>query len=292
MYFTLSVSYWLTLAMAPLAAGFLVRIFIISHDCGHGSFFRSQKANNIVGPIAATMVFTPYGSWRYRHAVHHATAGNLDRRNMGDIWTLTAEEYLKAPFWKRLSYRLYRNPLILFFLGPFYYFVISNRYPSRNATQRERRSILKTNLALAAIVLLASLTIGLKAYLMIQLPIILFAGTAGAWLFYVQHQFEGVYWERTPRWNYVTQAIEGSSFYRLPKILQWFSGNIGFHHVHHLSPLIPNYFLERCHREQPLFRKAKEITLLTGLRSLKYRLWDEDRRQLIGFGELAHTSES
>jgi omega-6 fatty acid desaturase (delta-12 desaturase) len=180
----------------------------------------------------------------------------------------------------------------LFVVGPPYYFLISNRYPRRNATHRERRSILKTNLAIAVIVSLASLTIGLKSYLLIQLPIIMFAGTAGAWLFYVQHQFEGVYWERHEQWDYLTQALEGSSFYRLPKILQWFSGNIGFHHVHHLSPRIPNYSLERCHREQPLFRRVKEITLFSAFRSMRYRLWDEDRRQLIGFGELAHGAES
>ncbi len=292
MYFSLSVSYWLTLAMAPLAAAFLVRIFIISHDCGHGSFFRSQRGNSVVGPIAATITFSAYNDWRYRHAVHHATAGDLDKRGMGDVWTLTAKEYLRAPFWRRLSYRFYRNPLVLFVIGPLFYFLISSRFPRRNTTNLARRSVLHTNLALAAIIFLASMTIGLKAYLMIQLPIVMFAGTAGAWLFYVQHQFEGVYWECTPRWNYATQALEGSSFYKLPRILQWFSGNIGFHHVHHLSPRIPNYFLERCHHEQPLFRRTKEITLLSSFRSLRYRLWDEDRRQLIGFGDLAYGLET
>ncbi|MBD3337384.1 MAG: fatty acid desaturase [Candidatus Eisenbacteria bacterium] len=286
MYLSLSTSYWLTLAMAPLAAAFLVRIFIIAHDCGHGSFFRSPRANNFVGSIAASMVFTAYGNWRHRHAIHHASAGDLEKRDIGDVWTLTAKEYLAAPFWRRFSYRFYRNPLVLFVAGPVFYFLIYNRVPQRNTKQEARRSVVRTNLALAAVILLAAMTIGLKAYLLIQLPIIVFAGTAGAWLFYVQHQFEGVYWERTPKWNYVSQALEGSSYYRLPKLLQWFSGNIGFHHVHHLSPRIPNYYLERCHREERLFRGAKEITLLSGFRALRYRLWDEDRRQLIGFGDL------
>jgi omega-6 fatty acid desaturase (delta-12 desaturase) len=196
-------------------------------------------------------------------------------------------EYRAARFWKRLSYRIYRNPLVLFVIGPLFYLLILYRFPRRDSTQRARRSVLYTNVALVLIIFLASVTIGLKSYLMIQLPIILFAGTAGAWLFYVQHQFEGVYWERAQRWDYVTQAIEGSSFYNLPKILQWFSGNIGFHQVHHLSPRIPNYFLEKCHREQSLFRRGKEITLLSGFRSLRYRLWDEDGRRLVGFGALA-----
>ena len=286
MYLSLSVSYWITLALAPLAAAFLVRVFIISHDCGHGSFFRSKRLNDFVGSIASALVFTAYGNWRYRHAVHHATSGNLDKRDVGDIWTLTAREYSESSFTRRLAYRLYRNPLVLFVIGPLFYFLISNRFARRNTTSGARRSVLYTNIALAAVAFLASITIGIKAYLMVQIPVIMIAGSAGTWLFYIQHQFEGVYWERTPRWDYVTQAIEGSSFYRLPRILQWFSGNIGFHHVHHLSPRIPNYLLEKCHSEQSLFRGAKEIKFLSSFRALGYRLWDEDRRKLIGFGDL------
>lgn len=281
---SLSVSYWLTLALAALAAGFLVRIFIIAHDCGHQSFFRSRKANNALGPIASTLAFTPYGSWRYQHAVHHASAGDLDSRDLGDIWTLTVKEYRSAPFRKRVHYRSYRNPLIMFTIGPLVQFFVANRFYRRGATAAERRSIVRTNVALAAIVTLAAFTIGIKAYLLIQLPVMLFAGTFGVWLFYVQHQFEGVYWDRHDDWDYVKEALEGSSFYKLPKFLQWFSGNIGFHHVHHLSPRIPNYYLEKCHNEQSLFRAVKQITWRHSLQSLRYRLWDEDRRELVGFG--------
>jgi omega-6 fatty acid desaturase (delta-12 desaturase) len=286
MYFLLSVSFWITLALAPLAAGFLIRIFIISHDCGHGSFFKSRKANNIVGAIGATLTFTPHASWRYQHAIHHASGGNLDHRDVGDVWTMTVKEYLAAPRSKRIAYRIYRNPIVMFLPGSMFQFFISNRFYAASATRKEKMSVIKTNLVLLAILVASHFTIGIKAYLMIQLPIMAFAGVAGVWLFYVQHQFEGVYWEREDEWDYVTAAIEGSSFYRLPKVLQWFSGNIGFHHVHHLSPRIPNYFLEKCHFEQPIFRKVNTITLRTSFKSLSFRLWDEERRQLIGFGDI------
>lgn len=284
---SLSVSYWLVLPLAALAAGFLVRIFIIGHDCGHGSFFRSRRANEILGQICFTMAFTPYASWRYQHSVHHASSGDLDRRDMGDVWTLTAKEYVSASRGKRLGYRLYRNPLVLFVLGPIFQFFIASRFWRKDATRRERASILRTNVLLAGIVAVAWLTIGLKAYVLIQLPVMAIAGSAGMWLFYVQHQFEGVYWERHEQWDYVSQALEGSSYYNLPGVLRWFSGNIGYHHVHHLSPRIPNYRLKACHEEQALFRQARVLTLRTSLQSLTHRLWDEERRELIGFGGLA-----
>ena len=283
MYRSLDVSYWLTLALAGLAAGFAWRLFIILHDCGHGSYFRSKKANTIVGFSIGILTFTPYQRWRHEHSMHHATSGDLDRRGVGDIWTMTVNEYRTSSFLMRLRYRLYRTPLLLFVLGPLYLFLVSHRFPPRRATKRERRSVHWTNLALLVILAVMAVTIGLKAYVLVQLPILAIWATGGVWLFYVQHQYEGGYWERHERWDYVTAALEGSSFYRLPRALQWFTGNIGFHHIHHLSPRIPNYFLERCHDESELFSGVKSITLLSSAKSLTFRLWDEERCQLVGF---------
>lgn len=286
MYRSLEVSYWITLALSFLAAGFLVRIFIIFHDCGHGSFFTSQRANDILGFITGVLTLTPYYGWRHEHAVHHATAGDLDRRGVGDIWTLTVREYRESPPRKRFKYRLYRNPLVMFVLGPLFVFLVRQRFASRRAGRRERHSVYWTNLAILGTVVLMGATMGLKAFVLLQLPIIVIASAAGVWLFYVQHQYEGVYWERHDKWDYVSVALQGSSFYKLPKVLQWFTGNIGFHHIHHLSPRIPNYHLERCHNENPMFQGAKSITLLASLKSFRYRLWDEDRHRLVGFGYL------
>ena len=286
MYLSLEVSYWLTLLLAIMASGFLVRGFIIFHDCGHGSFLKSQKANDILGTILGVFTFTPYYYWRHDHAVHHASAGDLDRRKVGDIWMLTINEYLESSFWRRFTYRAYRNPLVLFFVGPLFLFVIKYRLALRTRDKRERHSVYRTNLAIAAVVVLLSVAIGFKAYVLIQLPITMIASSAGVWMFYVQHQFEGVYWERHDNWDYVTAAIKGSSFYKLPKVLQWFTGNIGFHHVHHLGPRIPNYLLERCHGENPTFRKIKPITVGSSLKSLTFRLWDEERHKLVGYGRL------
>jgi acyl-lipid omega-6 desaturase (Delta-12 desaturase) len=283
MHLSLGVSYWLTAALALLAAGFSVRVFIIFHDCGHGSFFKSRKANDILGFITGVLSFTPYHHWRWEHALHHASAGDLDRRGTGDVWTLTVQEYLEASRWQRFAYRLARNPFILFALAPAFLFLIKQRFPSPKARGRERRSVYWTNLAVLALATGLSCLFGVRIYLLLQLGILMVAGTAGVWLFYVQHQFEGVYWERRDEWDYCTAALKGSSFYKLPKVLQWFSGNIGFHHIHHLSPRIPNYFLEKCHRAEPLFRTVKPITLLSSFKSLTFRLWDEQRRELVGF---------
>lgn len=285
MYLSLEMSYWLTLALAPVAAGFLVRSFIILHDCGHGAFFKSQKANNLLGHITGVLTFTPYHYWRYEHAVHHATSGDLDRRKVGDIWTLTLNEYLELPGWKRFIYRLYRNPVVLFGVAPVFLFLIEYRLPLRRPQERERRNVHRTNLAIGSVALLFSVLIGFKAYVLIQLPIIMIASSAGVWMFYVQHQFEGVYWERHDKWDYVAAALNGCSFYRLPRIMQWFTGNIGFHHVHHLGPRIPNYYLEKCYDENPIF-KIKPITLRSSLRSLPLRFWDEERHELVGYGRL------
>jgi omega-6 fatty acid desaturase (delta-12 desaturase) len=283
MYYTARVSWWLTVPLAALAGAFLIRIFIIFHDCGHGSFFKSRAANHIVGAITGTLTFTPYYHWWWEHAIHHSAAGDLDRRGTGDIWTLTVQEYLESSRWKRFAYRLARNPLVLFVVAPLFLFLILQRVPSPKAPARERYSVIWTNLALAALVTGLIFLFGLKAYLIIQLTILLTGSSTGVWLFYVQHQFEGVYWERGEDWDYVTAAIKGSSYYKLPRLLQWFSGNIGFHHIHHLSPRIPNYNLERCHRAEPLFQTVKPITFWSSFKSLTFRLWDEKSRKLVDF---------
>jgi omega-6 fatty acid desaturase (delta-12 desaturase) len=282
MVWSLEISYWLTLGLSVIAAAFLVRGFIILHDCGHGSFFKSRTANDFWGVLTGVLTFTPYYQWRHEHSIHHASAGNLDRRGMGDVWTLTVDEYRALPPLRRLGYRLYRHPLIMFGLGPFFIFILTHRVPRKGATPKERFSVLFTNVALLAIMLVMHLLIGIKAYLLIQGPVILLAGLFGTWLFYVQHQFEGVYWEREPKWDYMTAALHGSSYYRLPKLLQWFSGNIGLHHIHHLSPRIPNYNLQPCLDATPLFQ-ITPITLLSSLKSLTFRLWDEQARRLVGF---------
>jgi len=281
----LLVSYWLMLPIAILAAGFLVRIFIIFHDCGHGSFFRSKRANNATGALAGLVLLTPYRHWRWQHSLHHGTAGDLDRRGSGDIWTLTVQEYLQSTRSRRLAYRLARNPIVLFVIAPLYVFVVQHRFASATAPKRERRSVHLTNWALLAAVLVMSVVIGLKALLLIQLTVSAFAGALGLWLFYVQHQFEGAYWARSVDWNYTAAALQGSSFYKLPRILQWFTGNIGFHHIHHLSPRIPNYHLQRCHDADPFFETIKPLTLLTSLKCLTHRLWDEQRNAFVGFGQ-------
>jgi omega-6 fatty acid desaturase (delta-12 desaturase) len=286
MYRSLAISYWLTAPLAILAGGFLVRVFIIFHDCSHGSFFVSRRANAVCGSILGLFTLTAFHHWRWEHSVHHASSGDLDRRGTGDIWTLTVQEYLESSRWKRFAYRLARNPVILFVVAPLVLFLVRERFPIAKAGRTERLSVYLTNLGVLGIALGLISVFGIKAYLLIQLSVILVAGSAGVWLFYVQHQFEGVYWERREQWDYTKAALQGSSFYKLPKVLQWFSGNIGFHHIHHLSPRIPNYHLERCHKAEPLFQTVKPVTLLTSLRSFTFRLWDEQRQKLVGYSAL------
>jgi acyl-lipid omega-6 desaturase (Delta-12 desaturase) len=281
-----AISWWLVLPLAVLAAGFLVRIFIFFHDCGHGSFFQSVRANRITGFVCGMLTFTPFRHWTWAHATHHGASGDLDRRGTGDIWTLTVDEYLKASRWQRLAYRLSRNPLILFVLSPLYVFVIHQRFPVAGARRRERRSVQWMNLALLAMATTMSLAIGFKQYLLIQLTLTTISGTAGIWLFYVQHQFESTYWERTSHWSYAAAALQGSSYYKLPRILQWFSGNIGLHHIHHLSPAIPNYRLQHCLESEPLFQQVRPLTLMASFRALPRVLWDEQRKRLISFRQI------
>lgn len=289
---SLNYSYWITLLLAIPAAGFMVRIFIIFHDCGHGSFFKSQKLNDSLGIITGLISFTPYYRWRHDHAIHHATAGDLDRRGTGDVWTLTLTEYQELPRSKKIAYRLVRNPAIMFTIGALGVFLIGHRFPSSNDGVRERQSVHWTNLALAGIAALLSALIGIKAYLLIQLPILMLAASAGVWLFYVQHQFDGVYWVRHENWDFKSAALKGSSFYKLPKLLQWFTGNIGFHHIHHYNPGIPNYFLEECQKKISIFQQVKPITLRTSLKSLNFRLWDEQNARLVGFPKMKSLSEA
>jgi omega-6 fatty acid desaturase (delta-12 desaturase) len=261
----------------------VVRVFIIFHDCGHGSFFKSRQANNILGFITGVLTWSPYYQWRSEHAAHHATSGDLDHRGVGDIWTLTVQEYLESSRWKRFAYRLARNPVLLFLLAPLFVFLVKHRIPKAMATRRERHSVYWTNLGVVTMAAMLTWVFGLKAYLLVQLTVLTVAGAAGFWLFYVQHQFEGTYWERGGEWDYTAAGLQGSSFYKLPKILQWFSGNIGFHHIHHLSSRIPNYNLERCHKAHSLFRSVKPVTLFSSLKSLTFRLWDEQHGKLVGF---------
>lgn len=280
------ISYWLTLALAFPAAGFMVRTFILFHDCCHGSFFRSHRANNILGLITGVMTLTPYSEWRRSHSIHHATSGDLDRRGIGDVWTLTVREYQESSLGRRIWYRIFRSPLSLFVVGPVVLFLVWHRFPAKGAPRREKLSVLYTNIGIALVALAAWATIGLGTWAVIQGMILLVAGPVAIWLFYVQHQFEETYWEKHQEWEYIPACLQGSSFYKLPKILQWFSGNIGFHHIHHLSPRIPNYYLEPCHREHSNLLVGEPLTLWSSLRSFGFRLWDEDLGRMVGFRRL------
>jgi omega-6 fatty acid desaturase (delta-12 desaturase) len=291
MYFCMSISWWLAVPLAVLAAGFQVRTFIIFHDCGHGSFFKSRRVNDILGFITGVLTFTPYSQWTWEHALHHSTSGDLDRRGTGDVWTLTVQEYLESSRWRRFSYRLARNPVILFLIAPLFLFLVKHRFTTPKTSMSERLSVYATNVALAGVILGMCAVFGWKAYLLLQLIVTAVAGSVGVWLFYVQHQFEGVYWERAEEWDYTAAALQGSSFYKLPWILQWFSGNIGFHHIHHLSARIPNYHLEKCHKAEPLFQTVKPVTLLASFKSFTFRLWDEQKRKLVGYGALRQARE-
>jgi len=285
MYRSLEVGYWLTAILAIPTAGFMVRMFIVFHDCCHGSFFKTMKANDRMGLVLGVLVLTPFYQWKHSHAIHHATAGDLDRRGVGDVYTMTVDEYLTAPWWKKLGYRVMRNPFILLGLGAVLVFVVTHRFWEKNAGKRERSSVIWTNIAIAAVVAWLVIEIGWAAFLMVELPILLFACGAGVWLFYVQHNFDPTYWERHAEWEFFNAGMDGSSFYKLPKLLQWFTGNIGFHHIHHLSPKIPNYKLEQCHNENPEFQ-IEPLTVRESLKSLYFRLWDEKERMLVGWKAL------
>ncbi|MEW5874200.1 MAG: fatty acid desaturase [Candidatus Zixiibacteriota bacterium] len=298
MLWSLDVSYWLTLALAVPASGLLIRLFIIQHDCGHGSFFPRQAVNNWIGSMIGVLTLTPYEYWRRTHAIHHATSGNLSHRDFGEVTTLTVKEYQALTPLRRFLYRLYRNPIVMFGIGPAYQFILKHRIPwdMPRSWRREWRSVALTNAALIALCVLASQTIGWMNLLKIQLPITLLSGTLGVWLFYIQHQYEDTYWRLDPEWSYYEAGLRGSSYYDLPRILNWFTGNIGVHHVHHLCSRIPNYRLLRCLHENPILQTATRLTIKDSIRCTRLKLWDEDARKLVGFAEArsvpAHSPET
>jgi acyl-lipid omega-6 desaturase (Delta-12 desaturase) len=285
LFLTLGVSPVLTGALAIVAGGFLVRTFIVFHDCTHGSLLPSKRANRYVGRFTGLLVLAPFGRWRHDHAVHHATSGDLERRGVGDILTLTVEEYYARSARGRLEYRVSRNPLVMFVLGPIVAMVIGPRIATRSQRPRMRHSVFETDAVLLAVVLTLCWAIGWKTFLLVWGPSAMLAGAIGIWLFYVQHQFEDAYWQSASDWSYDEAALRGSSYLRLPKLLQFFSGNIGLHHVHHLNARIPNYNLQRAHDELPVFHQVPTLSLLDGLRAVNLKLWDEDRRKLITFIE-------
>jgi acyl-lipid omega-6 desaturase (Delta-12 desaturase) len=285
MYLALDVSYLVTLVLAVPAAGFLVRTFILFHDCAHGSFLPSRRANTWLGRALGLLVFAPFASWRHSHAVHHATSGDLDRRGVGDLLTLTVPEYRERSLRGRLGYRLFRHPLVMFGIGPLYAMVLQPRIPSRSDRRRLRRSVIGTDVTLLVLVGALCWVVGWREYLLVQAPTALLAGSTGVWLFYVQHQFEDAYWQSAAGWSYADAALRGSSHLTLPKPLQFFTGNIGLHHVHHLGASIPNYNLQRAHDENPIFHGVPTLSLWEGLRAVRLKLWDPDRRRLVTFAE-------
>lgn len=276
-------SYWITLLLGIAASGFLVRIFILFHDCCHSAFFPSRLANKIFGYIAGIMTFTSFDDWKRTHIIHHSASGNLDRRGIGDVWTLTVDEYLASSKLKRIAYWLFRNPLVLFVIIPPILFLVVQRFTSVGAGTRERYSVIFTNLAIAAFIAMMSLILGFWNYLSIQLPVIFIAASAGMWLFYVQHQYEDVYWSRHENWDLTKSGLEGSSYYKLPAVLQWIVGNIGLHHIHHVRANIPNYNLQRCYNEVPVLQTVPPLTIRMSLKSLRLNVWDEQRQKLVSF---------
>jgi omega-6 fatty acid desaturase (delta-12 desaturase) len=284
MYLALDVSYLLVLAIGLLASGFLLRTFILFHDCTHGSLFESKRANTWGGRIFGLFVFQCFANWRHNHALHHGSAGDLDRRGSGDVPTWTVEEYFERPLLSRLGYRLFRNPAVMFGVGPLWSLVIGPRIWA-GSKGRLRNSILLTNLAVAAMVGGAMLLFGWKEVLLIEAPLVLFAGTAGVWLFFVQHQFEDVYWESSEKWSYQAAALRGSSYLKLPQPLRFFTGNIGLHHVHHLSSRVPNYRLQEAHDALDVFRDVPVLTFRSSLRCTRLKLWDERTNRLVTFRE-------
>lgn len=285
-YQSLSVSIWLTLGLSVLAAGFVIRTFIIFHDCTHGSFFKSRKANDIVGTITGVLTLFAYEKWKREHAIHHASSSNLDKRGIGDIWVMTIDEYLEASKWQRLTYRLYRNPLVMFGFGPLFLVLISSRFNRKDARKKERNNTYLTNIILVALYTGMIMLIGWQSFLIVQGSIMFIAGSLGIWLFYIQHTFEDSYFEEETEWDYVKAAIDGSSYYKLPRVLQWATGNIGFHHVHHLSPRVPNYNLEVAHDSVPPLHQATTITIKSSLASINFRLYDPEKKGFVSFKEI------
>ncbi len=294
MVLTVHNAYWLTLLLSLPTSAFLVRLFMIQHDCGHRSFFRSRWLNDLLGHAIGMLTLTPHGYWRRAHNIHHATSGNLDKRGIGDMHLLTVREYLALSGWKRLAYRLYRNPLTLFGFGPLYLFVIKFRLPL-DMLRRQRAalpSVIATNVVIIAAIIGLGLWLGFTEALMVQGPIVVMSSMAGVWLFYIQHQFEHTYWRRTEKWDSDKAAMQGSSFYDLPRILSWLTADIGIHHIHHLSSRIPNYRLRECLRQNAELQDVDRITLRDSLRCVFLALWDEGTDRLVSFKSLARPQPS
>ena len=281
-------SYLISLAFATLAAGFLVRLFMIQHDCGHGALFARRLTNDWIGRVISVLTLTPYDAWRHSHGIHHASSGNLDRRGIGDITTLTVAEYLERPWWGRLAYRLYRSPAVMFGLGPAFVFLLRNRWPLDGTLARWRSwvSPMATNFAIVLAAAAVASLVGMRAFLLVHIPIVLIAATIGVWLFYIQHQFEHTTWASDQAWNLHDAALYGSSYYDLPAFLRWFTADIGVHHVHHLCSRIPFYRLPQALRAHPDIARIGRITLRESLRCVRLTLWDETNRRLISFQEL------
>ncbi len=285
-------SYLWTLLLGTVAAGLYIRLFIFQHDCGHGSFFANRKLDHAVGAALGVVTLFPYGYWKKTHAIHHATSGNLDRRELGDVRTLTVREYQKRTPLGRFGYRLYRSAPVLFLFGPIYQFILKHRFPFDLpfAWKKEWASVLWNNLALGLIGWGLVEWLGWKTLVLVELPILVIAGAAGIWLFYVQHQFEEAYWERQENWDADAAALQGSSFYDLPRLLHWFTGNIGYHHIHHLSSKVPNYNLRACYESSELLQKAPRLSIRESFKCARLKLWDEENRRLIGFSQLRNRS--
>jgi len=292
-WWALSISYWLTFAFSLPAAAFLVRLFLIKHDCGHGAFFRSKFLNDAVGRVIGVLTLTPYDLWRRSHAIHHATTGNLDKRGVGDIDTLTVKEYRALPRARRIAYQLYRNPLIMFGLGSAYHFLLRNRLPLGlgGSDWRYWLSAMGTNVAIAAAAGIMIYLVDFGPFLVVHLPIALMSASIGIWLFYVQHQFEDAYWVKDDNWKMQNAALRGSSHYDLPHVLRWMTANIGVHHVHHLSSRIPYYRLQQVVRDFPELSGIRRLTLWQSISCLKLRLWDEGQQKLVSFAEVRRSSQ-
>jgi omega-6 fatty acid desaturase (delta-12 desaturase) len=290
---SLSVGYWLTLLLAIPTALMTTRLFMIQHDCGHGSFFKSRVANSAVGSVIGVLTLIPFAYWRKTHALHHASSGDLDHREFGDIDTLTVREYLSRSRMKRLMYRLYRHPAVLLLVGPTWQFVLKHRLPldTPRAWKREWASVHWTNVGLAAVIGLMWWLVGIDRFLLVQVPVTLLAGAIGVYLFYVQHQYEETYWRYHESWNYYASALEGASLLVMPRVLQWCTANIGLHHIHHLASRIPNYRLPQCLAENPALQRVTRLTLWESVRTFRLTLWDEDARRLVGFRELREIRE-
>ena len=288
MFYTVAqgMSYWLTLALAVPAAGLLIRSFIFLHDASHGAFFPSPRANTALGFIIGVLALTPYGQWRWSHLQHHGAFGNLDRRGVGDIMTMTVAEYRAAPRREQLKYHVYRHPLAMFGLGSTLLFGLIYRFPVKGTPHPERNSVWLTDAAILALVAASALTVGVRPFFLVMAPVWVIAWTLGVWLFYVQHQFQGVYWARQGEWDFIRASLEGASYYRLPKPLQWVTGNIGLHHLHHLHPRIPNYRLQEAYDATPAVQEVTPLTLRTSLASLRLNLYDEERKRMVSFHEL------